>query len=119
MKDNGRIKMESYHGILYCEAYMDGEFTVEDVDSVTNEITEHYNGYSDVIFNKVGSYSINAEAQIKLELKVKEFRNFIYVADTAIKKHSSEFAAKSYMEPYNTKVASTKEEAYKILKSLS
>ena len=113
--DTGRIKMENYKGVLYCDAYMNDEFTLNDLESMRAEIRENYSSCTDVILKKSGSYSVSAEAQTVLWNGVKEFRNFVYVADEKIKKESAEFAAASYMQPYNTRVANTIEEAYSIL----
>lgn len=117
MKDDGRLLMGSYKGVLYCEAYMDNDFTVDDVMSMVDEINQNYDGCTDIILKKAGSYSVAVEAQLLLREKVKEFRNFVYVADTERKKVASEYAANSYMSKYNTKVASSKEEAFEILKA--
>lgn len=53
MKDNGRIRMEPYKGILYCEAYMDDEFSVTDLEHMIHEINTNYNGHSDIILKKL------------------------------------------------------------------
>ena len=113
--DNGRIRMENYKGILYCEAYMDDEFTVEDVQFMADEIRKNYGGRTDIILKKVGAYSVSTEAQIRLTTGIEEFRNFVYVADSQIKKDSAKYAASSYMSTYNAKVCDSKEEAYAIL----
>lgn len=110
--------MELYKDVLYCEAYINDEYTVDDIKDMINEIEKNYNGLTDIILKKVGSYAVSLDAQMMLDKNVKAFRNFVYVADTGLKKESSLYAAKTYMEPYNTKVASTKEEAYDILKSM-
>jgi hypothetical protein len=39
----------------------------------------------------------------------------VYVADEKVKIDSAEYAAANYMQPYNTRVARTKEEAYALL----
>lgn len=115
--ENSRIKMESYNGILFCDAVMNDEFTSEDVKSIVHEIKTNYNGHSDIILKKSGSYAVSIDAQIMLMSKVDAFRNFVYVAETSIKKESAKYAAVSYMAKYNTKVATSKEEAYAILKT--
>ena len=117
MKDTGRITMESYNGVLYCEAYMNDEFSVDDVMSMTDEINKNYGGCVDVIFKKIGSYAVSIGAQLLLHKKVKEFKNFVYVADTERKIEASEYAASSYMSEYNTKIASSTEEAIEILRA--
>lgn len=108
MKDNGRTRMESYNGVLYCDAYMIGEYTVADIEDMIDEIKINYNGRADIILKKSGSYSITMDAQMMLFKQVKEFRNFVYVAETENKKEISEYAAETYMASYNTKVAATK-----------
>jgi hypothetical protein len=113
--DTGRIKMENFKGILYCDAYMNDEFTLSDLESMRAEIRDNYSSSTDVILKKSGSYSVSAEAQAVLWEGIEEFRNFVYVADEKIKKESAEYAAENYMMPYNTRVASSKEEAYAML----
>ena len=114
--DTGRIKMENYKGVLYCDAYMNDEFTLSDLESMRAEIRKNYAPSTDVILKKTGSYSVSAKAQTVLWKGVEEFRNFVYVADEIIKKESAEYAAENYMKPYNTRVASSKEEAYAMLR---
>ena len=114
--DTGRIKMENFNGILYCDAYMNDEFTLSDLESMRKEIRKNYAPSTNVILKKSGSYSVSAEAQAVLEKGIEEFRDFVYVADDKVKKESAEYAASIYMKPYNTRVASTKEEAYTMLK---
>ena len=113
--DTGRIKMENFKGVLYCDAYMNDEFTLSDLESMRAEIRKNYSPSTDVILKKSGSYSVSAEAQTELWKGIEEFRNFVYVADEYMKKESAEYAAESYMKPYNTRVASSKEEAYSML----
>lgn len=111
--------MESFRGILYCEAYMDDEFSIADLDSMLEEIRKNYGGYSDVILKKTGAYSVAVDAQLKLARRVKEFRHFVYVVDNAVKRASAQFAATSYMKHYATQVASSREEACELLAKLS
>ena len=113
--DTGRIKMENFNGILYCDAYMNDEFTLNDLESMREEIRNNYSPPTDVILKKTGTYSVSAQAQVALWKGVSEFRNFVYVADEPVKKESAEYAAENYMSPYNTRVATTKEEAYAML----
>ena len=108
--------MENFNGILYCEAYMDDEFTLNDLESMRAEIRKNYSPSTDVILKKTGSYSVSLEAQMTLWKGVEEFRNFVYVADELTKKESAEYAAENYMKAYNTRVARTKEEAYMMLR---
>ncbi|WP_455221148.1 hypothetical protein [Kaarinaea lacus] len=114
--DTGRIRMENYNGILYCEAYMDDEFLLSDLESMREEIRKNYAPSTDVILKKVGSYSVSVEAQMTLWKGIKEFRNFVYVANEPRKRESAEYAADNYMRAYNTRVASSKQEAYAMLK---
>ena len=113
--DSGRLKFENYKGVLYCEAYLDTEYTADDIKVVIDEIRENFTPPIDVIVKKVGSYSLDSDAQNMLIQNIKEIRNFIYVVDSITKNSSAEFAALTYMEPYNTRIASSKEEAYMML----
>lgn len=113
--DTGRIKMEDYHGVLYCEAYMEDEFSLNDLAAMRSEIHKNYNSNSDVILKKAASYSVAVDAQTTLWKGIPEFRNFVYVVDNDWKRESAEYAAMTYMRPYNTKVASTREEALGML----
>lgn len=115
--DTGRIKMENYKGVLYCEAYMEDEFTLSDLESMRAEIRKNFGPSTDVILKKAESYSVSAEAQIALLKGVPEFKNFIYVADKPLRRESAEYAAQNYMKAYNTRVASTREEAYELLEN--
>jgi len=119
MVDTGRFIMEPYKGILYCEAYMNDEFTLADLDTLRNEIRDHYNGRTDVILKKAGTYSVASGTQRVLLNGIVEFRHFVYVVDNKVKRASAEFAASSYMEPYHTQVAETKEEAYTLLQAIA
>ena len=110
--------MESYKGVLYCEAYMQDEFSVDDLKTMTDEIDRNYNGCSDVILKKSGTYSVAVKAQLLLSRGVKEFRNFVYVVDTKVKEASANYAANSYMKPYNTRVATSREQAYMMLSEM-
>jgi hypothetical protein len=117
--DNGRIRMEEYRGVLYCDAYMEDEFTNDDVQTIIDEIIRSFGGKADIILKKTGRYSVSSEAQIRLTWGVKEFRNFVYVVDTQIKKNSAGYAASTYMAGYNTKVCESREEAYSLLTQLT
>ena len=114
--DTGRIKMENFKGILYCDAYMNDEFGLSDLESMRTEIRDNYSPPTDVILKKSGSYSVSAEAQAVLWKGIEEFKNFVYVADENVKKACAKYAAEHYMEPYNTRVANSKEEAYAMLR---
>lgn len=114
--DTGRIKMENYRGILYCEAYMGDEFSLGDLESMREMIRKELPPSADVILKKAASYSVSAEAQKELTRGVEEFRNFVYVVDDNRKKESAEYAAVSYMALYNTRVANSRDEAYAMLR---
>ena len=118
MTDTGRIKLDSYQGVLYCEAYMEDEFSIADLEAMRTEIRNNYNGCTDVILKKVGNYSVAIDAQRILSRNIDEFRHFVYVVDSEVKRASAEFAAGSYMEPYKTQIATTREEAFALLKAL-
>lgn len=115
MKDTGRIKMESYNGILYCDAYMKDDFSLDDLNSMRDEIRENYASNTDVILKKSASYSVSVEAQMTLFDNIPEFRHFVYVVDNEARKGSAEYAAVTYMMPYKTQVVETKEAAYAAL----
>lgn len=113
--DNGRIRMRALDGVLYCEAYMNDEFKVSDVQAMIDCIKKHFFGKCDIILKKIGSYSVSVEAQIFLSKGVREFGNFVYVVDSDVKYESAEYAAHTYMKAYNTKVARSIELAQKML----
>jgi hypothetical protein len=114
--DTGRIRMENLNGVLYCEAYMRDEFSLIDLESMRTMIRTNFAPACDVILKKCDSYSVSIHAQLVLQRGIAEFRNFVYVADDAIKRASAEYAASTYMKAYNTRVAHTKEEAYAMLR---
>ena len=107
--------MENYNGVLYCESYMEDEFSLDDLESMRQEIRKNYSSKVDVILKKVGGYSVSTDAQTTLWKGVNEFRNFVYVVDNVLKMNSAKYAADHYMKLYNTRVAATKEEAYELL----
>lgn len=115
MKDTGRIKMQDFRGLLYCDAYMNDEFGVDDVEAMAAEIREHYGSHSDIILKKSGIYSVSVAAQLKLIEGVPEFGNFCYVVADKIKRSSAEYASISYMAQYNTQVADSMEQAFELL----
>lgn len=94
---------------------MEDEFSLEDLAAMRVEIHKNYGSQSDVILKKAGSYSVAVEAQTTLWKGIPEFRNFVYVVDNEWKRESAQYAAKTYMQPYNARVANTKEEAYAML----
>lgn len=115
--DNGRLRIENYNGVVYCEWYLDTEYTVEDVKSMIDEIHENFTPPVDIILKKAASYSFCLEGQLFLKNKVEEFRNFIYVVDNMTKHASAEYATSTYMKQYNARIATSKEEAYMMLKN--
>lgn len=114
--DNGRLNITNYLGVVLCDAYLDDEWTVEDVHALVNEIHDNFAPQVDIIIRKTGSYSITNEAQALLETNLPELNRVVYVVDTPTKRSSVEYAKKSYMRTYNIEVASTLEEALKIIK---
>ncbi|MBD3610697.1 MAG: hypothetical protein HUJ30_09130 [Gammaproteobacteria bacterium] len=115
MKDNGRIRMTAFNNILYCEAYMEGEFTLDDASSILDEARANYELPVDVILYKASTYSVTVEVQLMMSNKLDELRNFVYIVDNETKKASAEFAADTYMKPYNARIASSLDEAYAML----
>lgn len=113
--DNGRLKIENYHGVVYCEAYLDEEYTASDIQDIVAEIRKNFTTPANVILKKAGSYSLANDAQQLLLKGIKEIGKFAYVVDNKTKRASAEYAASTYMKPYKTCVASSKEEAYKLL----
>ena len=113
--DSGRIKFEKYNGILYCEGCMNDEFLLDDLDVIRKEIRKNYSSPIDVIYKRSGSYSVAPEAQKILFRGIDEFRNFIYVVDSDLKRDAAMYAAETYMWKYNTRVVGTKEAAYALL----
>ena len=79
------------------------------------EIHKNYNSHADVILKKAASYSVSVDAQTTLWKGIPEFRNFVYIVDNEWKRESAEYAAMTYMQPYNTRVANNKEEALAML----
>lgn len=114
--DTDRIKMQNYKGILYCEACMDDEFSLEDLAAMQAEIRKNFASHSDVILRKVGAYSVSVQAQKTLWKGIPEFRNFVYIVDNEWKKDSAEYAARTYMRSYHARVANSLDEAFILLK---
>lgn len=110
-----RIKFNNYNGILYCDATLNDEFTLSDLESIRQEIRQNYSSYTDVIYKRSGTYSVATDAQLMLWEGIPEFRNFIYVIDDKSKENHVRYAVEIYMRKYNARVASTKEEAYEML----
>lgn len=113
--DTGRIKMENYHGVLFCDVYLNDEFSLNDLSSIREEIRRNYAPCTDLICMSTGSYSISIEVQKAALDGISEFRNVVYVAKDVIKTGSAEYAAATFMKPYNARVATTKEEAHELL----
>lgn len=117
--DTGRLRLEKYRGLLYCEAYMQDEFIEPDIQIMIDYINKYLNGLSDVILEKASNYSVSGKCQIRLSRGIKELRNFAYVADGGMKRDSAIYACKNYMANYNAQVFNTREEAYTYLVELS
>ncbi len=113
--DNGRLKINDHDGIVFCDAYLDDEWTVEDVHALVDEIRNSFSPPVDVILRRTGSYSIASEAQALLATNLPEFKRIIYVVDTPTKRASVAFAIKSYMKSYDVEIADSLEEAVGIL----
>jgi len=94
---------------------MEDEFNLEDLAAMRAEIHKHFDSHVDVILKKVGTYSVSVDAQTTLWKGIPEFRHFVYVVDNEWKRDSAEYASKTYMRPYNTRVADSREKAFKIL----
>lgn len=116
--DTGRLRMDKYRGVLYCQAYLDTEYTADDIQAMIDFIHSFFSPPADVILEKIGSYSLSSEAQIMLWNGVDEFRNFVYVVDNDIKRNIAQHAITTYMRRYNTQIVRTKEDAYTLLKEL-
>jgi hypothetical protein len=119
MMDTGRLKFENYNGILYIDAYLNGEFNLNDLKDILNEIRENYSPATDVILKRSGSYSVAANVQTTARSGVKEIRNLVYVVEDEKKRKYAEFASTSYMKPYNAQIASSVEEAFSLLSTTS
>ena len=117
MIDNGRIRMEIDNNILYCEAYMDDEFLMSDANVILQAALKNFFQPADMILKKASTYSVALDVQMMMSRNIDELRNFIYVVDTEMKQASAEFAAKSYMSSYNTRIAGSVHEAYEMLAS--
>ncbi len=50
-----RIKLENYNGVLYCDALMDDEFSMGDLNIIRDE-RKHNEVYGDDIFMKIAAY---------------------------------------------------------------
>ena len=114
-----RIKFEDYKGVLYCDAIFNDEFTLSDLEAIREEIRKNYTVPADVIYKRTGSYSVAADAQMVLWKGIPEFRNFIYVFEEKSKENPVRYATETYMFKYNARAASTKEEAYAMLRESS
>ena len=40
--DNGRLKIENYKVVVYCEAYLDEEYTASDILDIVAEIRKNF-----------------------------------------------------------------------------
>jgi len=115
MSDTGRLKFKDYNGLLYVDAYLNGEFTINDLEDILSEIRRNFSPPTDVILKRTGVYSVAAEVQTTVRQGVKEVKNLIYVVEDEKKRKFAEFDSTTYMKPYNTCVASSLEDAYAML----
>lgn len=115
--DTGRIKLENYNGVLYCDVYMDDEFSMGDLQAIQDEIRKNFSSSTNVICKESGCFSVAADVQKLLWKGIEEFLNVVYVVDNESKRSAARYAAETYMVKYNTQVAGTKEAAYAILKN--
>lgn len=116
--DNGRLKIENYKGVAYCEPYLDTEYGEDDLQSILDELNRSFVQPVDMILKKGASYSLSAKAQARLELGVSEIRNFVYLVDNRQKYAVAEYSASTYMKSYNTRIAQSLEEAFDMLKAM-
>ena len=110
-----RIKLENYNGVLYCDACMDDEFSMGDLEAIRDEIRKNFSSSTDIICKESGCFSVSGDVQKILWRGIDEFRNVVYVADSETKKSGAQYAAETYMKKYNARVTSSKEAAYAIL----
>jgi hypothetical protein len=116
--DYDRVKIADYNGAMYVEAYMDDEMSLEDLNVVRSAACKLFSCPVDVIWKKVGSYSVSIDVQKLATEGIKEFRNFVYVASEPKKRQIAEFALESYMESCcNARIATSKEDAFALIKS--
>ncbi len=113
-----RIKLENYNGVLYCDACMDDEFSMGDLEIIREEIRKNFSSSTDIICKESGRFSVSGDVQKILWGGIDEFRNVVYVADNESKKSGARYAAETYMRKYNTRIASTKEAAYAMLNEI-
>ena len=113
--DTERIKLENYNGVLYCDACMDDEFSMGDLEAIRDEIRKNFSSSTNVICKESGCFSVAADVQKTLWKGIDEFLNVVYVVDNESKRNNARYAAETYMAKYNTRVAGTKEAAYSML----
>ena len=113
--DSQRIKLENYNGVLYCDARMDDEFSVRDLEIIRDEIRKNFSSSTDIICKESGCFSVSGDVQKILWGGIDEFQNVIYVAENDSKRSGALYAAETYMRKYNTRVANTKEAALEML----
>ena len=113
--DAGRINFENYNGVLYCDAMMNDEFSVSDLEAIRHEIQNNYSSAANVIYKRSGTYSVTSDAQMILWKGIADFMNFIYVIDHESMRNTTRYAVETYMHKYNARIANTKEEAYAML----
>ena len=110
-----RIKLENYNGVLYCDVCMNDEFSMNDLETIRDEIRNNFSSSADIICKRSGSYSVAIDVQTLLFKGINEFLNVVYVVDNDFKRRAAVYASETYMRKYNTRIAGTKEAAYTML----
>ena len=110
-----RIKFENYNGVLFFDICINDEFSLNDLNTIRDEIRENYSPATNIICKESGCFYMAADVQKILWKGIDEFLNVVYVADNESKRNAARYAAETYMSKYNTEVAGTKEAAYSLL----
>ena len=110
-----RIKLENYNGVLYCDVCMNDEFSMNDLETIRDEIRNNFSSSADIICKRSGSYSVAIDVQKLLFKGINEFLNVVYVVDNDFKRRAAVYASETYMRKYNARVAGTKKAAYAML----
>lgn len=113
--DSERIKLENYNGVLYCDACMDDEFSLEDLEVIRNEIRKNFSSSTNLIYKESGSFSVAGDVQKILWKGIDEFLNVVFVAENEPKRASARYAAETFMRKYNARIAMSKEAAHAML----
>ena len=113
--DSGRIKLEEFNGVLFCDAYMNDEFSLGDLETIRDEIRRNFSSSTDLICRESGSFSVAGDVQKTLCKGIDEFLNVVYVAENDAKRNAARYAAETYMQKYNIRIADSKEAAYALL----